>query len=245
MPVLIKNYTRKKYRRHPSPPLPRASPTPISSLFFPRPDVVTLSFHLVPALSYPPASLPPSPNSSTARQASQTSGIHYSCRPTPLDGGTLKIVRKQIRPAHPRRHPPPPLSPIGVSTRRRASYAIARNDARLIGTTRDIFIPFSSFLPSFPPPSFFSPPLPFPLHHHRSYDPKSAVDSCRVYASGKDRWKGRPSREPSLDRFNRVEEGEEGWREGGRERSEIRGARLRARSLRETVARFRLTSFSG
>lgn len=49
----------------------------------------------------------------------------------------------------------------------------------------------------------------------------------------------------SLDRFNRVEEGEEGWREGGRERSEIRGARLRARSLRETVARFRLTSFSG
>lgn len=137
----------------PSPPAsplvpPRASPTPARFFsFFPRSDVVTLSFHLVPLSQTP---LPPSPNSSTARQASQTSGIHYSCRPTPLDGGTLKIVRKQIRPA-----PTPPLAlhlalplplPTGVSTRRRASYAIARNDARLIGTTRDTFFLFS-FLP--------------------------------------------------------------------------------------------------
>lgn len=166
----------------PSPPAsplvpPRASPTPARFFsFFPRSDVVTLSFHLVPLSQTP---LPPSPNSSTARQASQTSGIHYSCRPTPLDGGTLKIVRKQIRPA-----PTPPLAlhlalplplPTGVSTRRRASYAIARNDARLIGTTRDTFFLFS-FLPLLS--------LLFSLSSTivRAIVPKSAVDSCRVYA---------------------------------------------------------------
>lgn len=191
----------------PSPPAsplvpPRASPTPARFFsFFPRSDVVTLSFHLVPLSQTP---LPPSPNSSTARQASQTSGIHYSCRPTPLDGGTLKIVRKQIRPA-----PTPPLAlhlalPTGVSTRRRASYAIARNDARLIGTTRDTFFLFS-FLPLLS--------LLFSLSSAivRAIVPKSAESLIRVVytQAGK---VGR-SREASLDRFNRGLVRREGWRE--------------------------------
>lgn len=153
----------------PSPPASPLAPhphQPDSSSLFPS---LRCRYALFPPraalcipLSPPPAA---SLNSSTARQASQTSGIHYSCRPTPLDGGTLKIVRKQIRPA-----PTPPLAlhlippPTGVSTRRRASYAIARNDARLIGTTRDIFFFFS-----LPPSSFLLSPLLLSLLHHRSY----------------------------------------------------------------------------
>lgn len=136
----------KKVSPSPPRPPPRASPTPtrfFSFFFFPSLRCRYALFPPRAALSKPsrPPPLRPSLNSSTARQASQTSDIHYSCRPTPLDGGTLKIVRKQIRPA------PTPPPPTGVSTRRRASYAIARNDARLIGTTRDIF--------SLPPLSLF------------------------------------------------------------------------------------------
>lgn len=133
----------KKVSPSPPRPPPRASPTPTRffSFFFFSLAPMSLRSLSTSCRSLKPPPPRPSLNSSTARQASQTSGIHYSCRPTPLDGGTLKIVRKQIRPA------PTPPPPTGVSTRRRASYAIARNDARLIGTTRDIF--------SLPPLSLF------------------------------------------------------------------------------------------
>lgn len=141
LPVLIKNYTRKKYRRHPSHPLAPAPTPERCSLFLSLARPVVTLFPACGTLFF---SLPLGPpNSSTARQASQTSGIHYSCRPTPLDGGTLKIVRKQIRPAPPTPFTAATSPPPMVSTRRRASYAIARNDARLIGTAR--------FFPSFVP----------------------------------------------------------------------------------------------
>lgn len=69
---------------------------------------------------------------------------------------------------------------------------------------------------------------------------------CRERIGGK----AVESSEASLDRFNRGlvrrERRREGGREGGYDRERDSGeTRLRAPSLRETVARFRLTSFSG
>lgn len=71
----------------------------------------------------------PLPRTPLAWQASQTSDIHYSCRPTLLHGGTLKIVRKQIRPTTP--FPHIPRSPPNLSSAS-SPVAVSRDDTRLI-----------------------------------------------------------------------------------------------------------------
>lgn len=75
-----------------------------------HPKKVSPSPLCTPDRTSPPVRQPLAAHPARPAQASQTSDIHYSCRPTPLHGGTLKIVRKQIRPPLPRDRLPGPLS---------------------------------------------------------------------------------------------------------------------------------------
>lgn len=125
--MLIKNYTRKKYRRHP--PTPRFVRTP--SLFsFPLNS--TYIAPLYPTYGTLCSSSPLGPlNGSATRQASQTSGIHYSCRPTPLDGWNTENCSETNSSGATPYSPTPSLVDV-LHTRPRET----RRGARLIGTVR-------------------------------------------------------------------------------------------------------------